>query len=477
MVEDLLDGQKGLANFTNKYFLCGKNNPVYLCTDKAIQKFIYIDENKETEDVNAQIIIKLIINGLYIIKDIYDSCQSFLEEIKNNSNIVKTQTQTKLKTITDSYIQILSIFKNSDEFKNQLSKILPSSINTRSLNDEHLNIISNNHDINIDKLENVNKEKEIKSSLDKQIIIKEVQPLVINDYSLVYRKEDGYVDVTNLCKAGGKKFNHWNSLEKTQAFIKVLSNEAGIPVSKLIEVISGGNFKNQGTWAHPQVAINIAQWISPEFDVKVSKWVFELMITGKVELGKEKTNKDLDSVYKEQIKTLTNQLEITTNQLEITTNQLKTNKQEYQSLFTKHNSSLKNHRYIKFKKSDPCFYIIDSGIKCDCNNHYKFGIAGTDEKNTIDERLQSHRTLWPLLKVHFLLFIKDVLVIEKNFKMMYEKEINPNGHEIVEGVSLEDMINRLKKLFDLLNIKDYYIMSDEKLKEYNDYVNTTVKYK
>jgi hypothetical protein len=60
---------------------------------------------------------------------------------------------------------------------------------------------------------------------------------------------------------------------------------------------------------------------------------------------------------------------------------------------------------------------------------------------------------------------------------MYDKEINPNGHEIIEGVSLEDMIIRLKKLFDLLNIKDYYIIPEEKLKEYNDYVDTTVKSK
>jgi hypothetical protein len=45
--------------------------------------------------------------------------------------------------------------------------------------------------------------------------------LKINDYHLVYRKKDGFVDVTNLCKAGGKKFNHWNSLEKTQAFLRV----------------------------------------------------------------------------------------------------------------------------------------------------------------------------------------------------------------------------------------------------------------
>ena len=105
---------------------------------------------------------------------------------------------------------------------------------------------------------------------DIEIEIDPKHRLKINDYHLVYRKKDGFVDVTNLCKAGGKKYNDWNRLEKTQAFLRVLSGSAGIPADLLIQSVTGGNCKNQGTWVHPQVAINIAQWISPEFDVQVS---------------------------------------------------------------------------------------------------------------------------------------------------------------------------------------------------------------
>ena len=149
-------------------------------------------------------------------------------------------------------------------------------------------------------------------------------------------------------------------------------------------------------------------------------------------------------------------------------------KSEYKTLLVKHNSSLKSHRYIKFKKTGPCFYIIDSG-NSNQNIQYKFGITGTDKAHSIDDRLQCHRTLWPLLKVRFLLFTKDVLLIEKNIKMIYEKEINPNGHEIIQGIKLEDIIDSLKKLFNILNIKEYNVISYEKLKEYNDYVDTTIK--
>ena len=174
----------------------------------------------------------------------------------------------------------------------------------------------------------------------------------------------------------------------------------------------------------------------------------------------DKSDDETDTKYKKQITTLKTKLD--------------TNIDQYQKLLVKHNSSLKTHRYIKFKKTDPCFYIIDSGIDCDCLR-YKFGITGLDQGNNIDDRLRSHRTLWPQLKVRYLLFVKNVEMIEKNFKMMFEKEINPNGHEIIEGVSFDEMIKRIEKLFDILSIKEYYVMPEEKLKEYNDYVDTTVK--
>jgi len=53
-----------------------------------------------------------------------------------------------------------------------------------------------------------------------------------------------------------------NTLEKTQAFLKVLSRSAGIPADLLIHSVTGGKNEDRKTWAHPQVAINIVvQWI------------------------------------------------------------------------------------------------------------------------------------------------------------------------------------------------------------------------
>jgi hypothetical protein len=119
-------------------------------------------------------------------------------------------------------------------------------------------------------------------------------------FTIEHREEDGYINVTNLCKAGGKQFKHWKSIQKTKAFLRVLSTEVGIPTSGLININKGGNDKNkQCTWVHPQIAINIAQWISPQFDVKVSGWVYEIMMTGKVDITNTTSFKQLQKENKD----------------------------------------------------------------------------------------------------------------------------------------------------------------------------------
>ena len=94
------------------------------------------------------------------------------------------------------------------------------------------------------------------------------------------RAVDGYVNATAMCKACGKNFADYNRLVSTAAFLNELSSDMGIPISAIIATIKGGNPLEQGTWVHPDVAINLGQWCSPKFAVAVSKWVRE-WITGK----------------------------------------------------------------------------------------------------------------------------------------------------------------------------------------------------
>ncbi len=91
------------------------------------------------------------------------------------------------------------------------------------------------------------------------------------------RPADGYINATAMCQASGKLWADYRRLRTTEAFLEALETDMGIPISTLVQSIKGGDIRFQGTWVHPQIAINLAQWCSPEFAVKVSQWVYDWM--------------------------------------------------------------------------------------------------------------------------------------------------------------------------------------------------------
>jgi len=99
----------------------------------------------------------------------------------------------------------------------------------------------------------------------------------IGSINVYQRANDGYINATALCRAAGKQFSDYHKLKNTGEFLKELSSAQGIPLAELIQILMGGVPQAQGTWVHPQVAINLAQWASPKFAVLVSQWVFEWM--------------------------------------------------------------------------------------------------------------------------------------------------------------------------------------------------------
>jgi hypothetical protein len=103
-----------------------------------------------------------------------------------------------------------------------------------------------------------------------------------------------------LCKAGKKQFIDWNELDDTDHFLEILSSSIGLPPNELIKynICSTDLSHEKEIWTHPQVAINIAQWISPSFDVKVSSWVYEAMMTGKIDITNTKSYKELQKENK-----------------------------------------------------------------------------------------------------------------------------------------------------------------------------------
>jgi hypothetical protein len=91
------------------------------------------------------------------------------------------------------------------------------------------------------------------------------------------RSRDGYMNATAMCQAAGKFWADYNRLGTTKDFLTELSSEVGIPITELVQSVTGGNPALQGTWVHPQVAIHLAQWLSPKFAVRVTRWVYDWM--------------------------------------------------------------------------------------------------------------------------------------------------------------------------------------------------------
>jgi KilA-N domain len=109
-----------------------------------------------------------------------------------------------------------------------------------------------------------------------------------NGLQIGQRREDGYIDATALCRASNKRWNNYWRMQGTQAFLEALSEDLGLsvivnnPVARnrataLIQVFQGGH-SQQGTWVHPEVAIDLGQWVSVRFRILVNRWVREWMM-------------------------------------------------------------------------------------------------------------------------------------------------------------------------------------------------------
>lgn len=102
------------------------------------------------------------------------------------------------------------------------------------------------------------------------------------DYNgqLIQRREDGFVNLTQMCQANGKRIDNWLRLKQTQDYIEALVQSL---TSEVLDSGRGGD--HSGTWAHPSLAINLARWISPQFAVWCDAHIFNLMASGQTSLA------------------------------------------------------------------------------------------------------------------------------------------------------------------------------------------------
>ena len=346
----------------------------------------------------------------------YTELNNIIEDLKNN-NLNLNQK------IIIQEIKLKEAIEKSEEYRKIVEKSATKSNNFK-IKEDILNDNTFQIDINVNNKQ-LNKIKY--KDVPEEIVKKDIQSLKLKDnYQLEYRDSDGYINITNLCKAGGKEFKSWNRLDKTKRFLDILSLEVKIHTSSLINLGSGhkiGNNNISETWAHAQVAINIAQWISPEFDVLVSKWVYEIMLTGKVDVRDNKTTEELDKLNIEN-KLLKNRIKL----LE--------------------SKTLQKQPREKFDENKNVIYIITTDHK-ESNGHYKIGKA---------QNLQKRLSVYNTSEKHEVIYNTSCKT-KKNMDLLEQivhnrlesKRVEPNKEWFESEEDAEDfikVIEECKKIVD-----------------------------
>ena len=105
-----------------------------------------------------------------------------------------------------------------------------------------------------------------------------------NDYLVDQRIDDGYINLNQMANATGKRVQDWLDNQGTKDLIEQFDLEQDLNHADqrdLKKAIDSRRGRGGGTWAHPDIAIQFAQWCSPAFALQVSRWVREWMTTGR----------------------------------------------------------------------------------------------------------------------------------------------------------------------------------------------------
>jgi len=265
---------------SNGSFKCTQCNKLY-----SSYKSIWNHNKKFHKNIESNGGKNVVVNGQHVvITDITSShklvsnkysCQYCNKIFSDRSNRHKHEKKckekinvlTELKQVKEENIKVK---KENEELKNNQIVPVNNIDNSELLNNQLINII-------VDKTKTI---EELQNKIDvkeenKLVEVKKYNPtLNLNDVVIVSRSEDNYINATQLCQAGGKRFNDWLRLDTTKSLINEAAIEAGIPASQLLDIKKDNSSEfEQDSWIHPDLAIQLAHWISTKFALQVSKWI------------------------------------------------------------------------------------------------------------------------------------------------------------------------------------------------------------
>lgn len=110
-------------------------------------------------------------------------------------------------------------------------------------------------------------------------------------YTVVFN-DDAFTSITSLCRPFGKRPNDFLALPFTKRFIEALAKiEKQLPDNLVITSTGRPSkvegFKQQeGTWVHPDIALECARWLSPSFAIWCNRTIRGIL-NGEIHTQKE----------------------------------------------------------------------------------------------------------------------------------------------------------------------------------------------
>jgi hypothetical protein len=108
--------------------------------------------------------------------------------------------------------------------------------------------------------------------------------------SVEFLRSGAYCNLNDIAKPFGKRVNNWMRLKSTQALFEAFRqdpsyNGAEPFCDRELRSESTGKFvSGGGIFAHPDIAIQFAQWCSPAFALWVSRQIRHLLTYGEVNI-------------------------------------------------------------------------------------------------------------------------------------------------------------------------------------------------
>ena len=241
-------------------------------------------------------------------------------------------------------------------------------------------------------------------------------------------KQDGYINVTSLAKATGKRLDSWFRKPYVKKLIdnfKVLPQFEEVP--PFYTRVGQSSKYGSGTFMHPVIAEHFAIHCYPDYALQVGMWMNELRTTGNVTIGHEKTETELNECRQKLIESAERVEKI---------------KEEKKQVEKKHEAILYKRNRPSLKRG-PCFYIL---YETQNTKNVKVGFSSNFQKRFYDHLSCND------VNLAFIAYLEDNTALEKLVKIKFRSKMRPHTTEWLQDVEYLEVVEYTEKVLKDMDV-------------------------